>query len=249
MAPSKPPGRPVEASFGHLLAPLPDGSAQAAECFGLRPTERPKENPHAEKHSHVGVGGADHGRRGDPREPAAAPATGGAILPPPTVLRGSPPATAKPVPTCPPGYTVPSGYGCLAPSGEYSESWPGYDYWPDYAYGYPFGGFTGFGRGMGRFHGFAKVTRFEFPPCSSVRRFWRRGRTYGWLWPQVIARRHATLKLPSQSSPNRRGLCTERPFCTKTREPAQKGHIGQVVRGWQGTGRRGLTRVPNSFII
>jgi len=117
----------------------------------------------------VGVGGADHGRRGDPPEPAAAPATGSAILPPPTVLRGSPPGTAKPVPTCPAGYTVPSGYGCLAPSGEYSESWPGYDYWPDYGYGYPFGGFTDFGRGMGRLPMCREIASRDCPLTVALR--------------------------------------------------------------------------------
>ena len=82
-------------------------------------------------------------------DPAASP-------PPPTVLRGSPPATARPVPICPPGYTVSSDYGCIAPSsGDYTEGSPGYDYWPDYGYDYPFGGFPGFGFGAGRFHRFA----------------------------------------------------------------------------------------------
>jgi len=84
----------------------------------------------------------------DPPDPAAS-------LPPPTVLRGSP-AAARPTPICPPGYTLSPDYGCIAPSsGDYSENWPGYDYWPDYGFGYPFGGFSGFGPGAGRFHRFA----------------------------------------------------------------------------------------------
>lgn len=85
----------------------------------------------------------------DPPDSAASP-------PPPTVLRGSPPATARPVPICPPGYTLSPGYGCVAPSGsDYTENSPGYDNWPDYGYGYPFGGFPGSGFGAGRFHRFA----------------------------------------------------------------------------------------------
>ena len=93
-----------------------------------------------------------------PADPPSAPAS----LAPPTVLRGSPLATARPVPICPPGYTLSADYGCVAPSGgDYTEggpsydNWPGYDYWPDYGYGYPFGGFPGFGRDAGRFHRFA----------------------------------------------------------------------------------------------
>ena len=81
----------------------------------------------------------------DPPDPAS--------LAPPTVLRGSPPATVKPVPICPPGYTVTADYGCVATSGgDYTEGWPGYDYWPDYSWGYPFGGFSGFGRGAAHSH-------------------------------------------------------------------------------------------------
>jgi len=84
----------------------------------------------------------------DPLDPTASP-------PPPTVLRGSPPAPVRPVPVCPPGYTLSSDYGCVAPSGnDYTEGAPGYDYWPDYGYDYPFG-FPGFGFGAGRFHRFA----------------------------------------------------------------------------------------------
>ena len=88
-----------------------------------------------------------------PPEAASDPA---ASLPPPTVLRGSPSATARPVPICPPGYTLSPGYGCIGPSGgDYTEGLPGYDYWPDYGYGYPFGGLPGFGFGNSRFHRFA----------------------------------------------------------------------------------------------
>ena len=88
--------------------------------------------------------------------PSADPPSSAASLPSPTVLRGSPPSTARPVPICPPGYTLSPGYGCIGPSSsDYTEGWPGYDYWPDYGYGYPFGGFPGFGFGAGRFHRFA----------------------------------------------------------------------------------------------
>jgi hypothetical protein len=87
--------------------------------------------------------------------PPADPPDAAASLPPPTVLRGSPPSTASAVPICPPGYTLSPdfGSGCVGPSaGGYSEGSPGYDYWPDYGFGYPFGGFPGFGFGAGRFH-------------------------------------------------------------------------------------------------
>ena len=89
-----------------------------------------------------------------PPEAASDPA---ASLPPPTVLRGSSSATARPVPICPPGYTLSPGYGCIGPSGgDYTEGSPGYDYWPDYGFGYPFGGLPGFGFGNSRFHRFAR---------------------------------------------------------------------------------------------
>ena len=90
--------------------------------------------------------------------PPADPPNATASLPPPTVLRGSPLATARSVPICPPRYMLSSDYdyGCVAPSaGDYTESSPGYDYWPDYGYGYPFGGYPGFGFGAGRFDRFA----------------------------------------------------------------------------------------------
>ena len=88
-----------------------------------------------------------------------------AAPPPPTVLRGSPPSTAKSVPGCPPGYTVAPDYSCIAPSiGDYSSGWPGYDYWPDYGWGWGwgYGGFSGFHRshGFARFHGFRHFGHF-----------------------------------------------------------------------------------------
>src|SRR6516162_1002989 len=45
--------------------------------------------------------------------PAADPPDSAGSLPPPTVLRGSPPAAARPVPICPPGYTLSPDYGCV----------------------------------------------------------------------------------------------------------------------------------------
>jgi hypothetical protein len=93
--------------------------------------------------------------------PSANPPDPAASLPPPTVLRGSPPATAIPVPICPPGYTLSPGYGCIGPSGgDYTEDWPNYDYWPDYGYDYPFG-FSGRGFGANRFHRFSGVHGFQ----------------------------------------------------------------------------------------
>ena len=95
--------------------------------------------------------------------PSTDPPSSAASLPPPTVLRGSPPNTARPVLICPPGYTLSPGYGCIGPSSsDYTEGWPGYDYWPDYGYGYPFGGFPGLGFGAGRFHHFAGFPGFGF---------------------------------------------------------------------------------------
>lgn len=96
--------------------------------------------------------------------PSADPPSSEATLPPPTVLRGSPPSTANPVPVCPPGYTLSPDYGsgCVGPSsGDYTEGSPGYDYWPDYGYGDPFGGFPGFGFGAGRFHRFSGLHNFH----------------------------------------------------------------------------------------
>lgn len=81
--------------------------------------------------------------------PSAAPPDPPGSLPPPTVLRGSPPAKVIPVPVCPPGYAVSADYGCVAPTGaDYTEGAPSYDYWPDYGFGYPFG----FGFSTGRVH-------------------------------------------------------------------------------------------------
>jgi len=91
--------------------------------------------------------------------PSAAPSDPATAPPPPTVLRGFPPATVKPVPICPPGYTVTPDYGCVAPgSGDYNESGLGNDYWPDYGFGYPFGGFFGFDRGAAHSH---RLTKFH----------------------------------------------------------------------------------------
>jgi hypothetical protein len=90
--------------------------------------------------------------------PSADPPDAAVSLPPPNVLRGSPPSTASAVPICPPGYTLSPdfGSGCVGPSGGgYSEGSPGYDYWPDYGFGYPFGEFPGFGFGATRGHRFA----------------------------------------------------------------------------------------------
>jgi hypothetical protein len=91
--------------------------------------------------------------------PSADPPSSAAPLPPPTVLRGSPPSAARPVAICPPGYALSPGYGCIGPSSsnynDDAEGWPGNDYWPEFGYGYPFGGFPGFGFGADRFHRFA----------------------------------------------------------------------------------------------
>jgi len=45
MASSKPPGRPVEASFHHLLAPLPDASAQARRTLSVETDRATKGEP------------------------------------------------------------------------------------------------------------------------------------------------------------------------------------------------------------
>jgi hypothetical protein len=94
--------------------------------------------------------------------PPATPSEAIAMLPPPTVLRGRPPAMAKAAPICPPGYTLSPDRGCIpASGGAYTEGspgyeyWPGYDYWPGYGFGYPLAGFTGFRHGASRFHHFA----------------------------------------------------------------------------------------------
>lgn len=96
--------------------------------------------------------------------PQAAPSSAAAELPPPTVLRGSPPAPRKPAQVCPPGSVPAPGAGCVAPtSGDYVEGWPNYDYWPDYYdNGYPGYGYSGSGHRLGRFdrfHGFQSFRR------------------------------------------------------------------------------------------
>ncbi len=83
--------------------------------------------------------------------PSADPPSSAASPQPPTVLRGSPPSTAGPVPICSPGYPVSPGDGCIGQgSSDNNQGWPGYDYWPGYGYGYPLGGFPGFGFGVRR---------------------------------------------------------------------------------------------------
>jgi hypothetical protein len=103
-----------------------------------------------------------------------------AALPPPTVLRGSPPSTARSLPICPPGSTLSTDYGCAAPSGgDYTEGSPGYDYWPDYGYGYPFG-FPGFGFGAGRFQRFSGSHNFRrFAGVHNGRAFHGRAAFHG----------------------------------------------------------------------
>jgi hypothetical protein len=112
--------------------------------------------------------------------PADSPSSA-AALPPPTVLRGSPPSTARSLPICPPGYTLSTDYGCVAPSGgDYTEGSPGYDYWPDYGYGYPFGGFPGFGFGAGHFHRFSGLHNFHrFAGVHNGRAFHGRAAFHG----------------------------------------------------------------------
>jgi hypothetical protein len=91
--------------------------------------------------------------------PPVATSSPAAELPPPTVLRGSPPSAIRPIPIpmCPPGSVPAPGTGCVAPTpGDYAEGWPESDYWPDYWYGYPGYGYSGFGYGRGhvrRLHG------------------------------------------------------------------------------------------------
>jgi hypothetical protein len=93
--------------------------------------------------------------------PPAAPADPAASPPLPTVLRGSPAATAAPAPSCPPGYILSSAYGCIGPNGgDYTEATPSYDYWPDYGFGYPFDGF-GFTTNRNHRFGFHGGRRFH----------------------------------------------------------------------------------------
>jgi len=83
--------------------------------------------------------------------PSADPPSSAASSQPPTVLRGSPPSTAGPVPICSPGYPLSPGDGCIGQgSSDNNQGWPGYDYWPGYGYGYPLDGFPGFGFGARR---------------------------------------------------------------------------------------------------
>jgi len=91
--------------------------------------------------------------------PSADPPSSTAPLPPPTVIRGSPPSAVRPVAICPRGYTLSPGYGCIGLSNnDYSDDavgWPGNGRWPEFSYGDPFSGFPGFGFDAGRFHRFA----------------------------------------------------------------------------------------------
>lgn len=108
-----------------------------------------------------------------PDPPSATQSSAIASPPLPTVLRGSPPPIARPVPVCPPSYTVAPDYGCLPPAaGDYSGGWPEYDYWPSWGWGYGYGWFPGFGgshgftrfphfRGFHGFVGFHGFTRFH----------------------------------------------------------------------------------------
>jgi hypothetical protein len=58
--------------------------------------------------------------------PPTDPTNSAASLPLPTVVRGSPPSTARSVPICPPGYTLSPDYdyGCIGPSGGDRQSVP-----------------------------------------------------------------------------------------------------------------------------
>jgi hypothetical protein len=94
-----------------------------------------------------------------PSEPSSSTV---ATLPPPTVLRGSPPSTTKSVPICPPGSYLASdyGYGCVSPSAAaYPSGSVDYGYWPDYGWGWGwgYGGFSSFRRS----HGFARSRGFR----------------------------------------------------------------------------------------
>jgi len=95
--------------------------------------------------------------------PAEASSDTVAALAPPTVLRGSPPTTARSVPICPPGDTFVLGYGCLAPSADdYPSDWPDYGYWLDYGWGRGYGGFPFVRRSHGfvKFHSFRRFGNF-----------------------------------------------------------------------------------------
>ncbi len=91
--------------------------------------------------------------------PPAASSSPADSLPPPTILRGSPPSVPKPAPICPPGYAPSPDYGCVAQMGsDYGEYWPGDAYWPGYGFGYP-----GFGYRAGRFPRFHGFRSFHGP--------------------------------------------------------------------------------------
>jgi hypothetical protein len=71
--------------------------------------------------THVCIGRTHRGPRGGRFGTVGSPAS----LSSPTVLRGSLPSTARPVPICPPGYTRSPDYRCIGPSdGDYTENWP-----------------------------------------------------------------------------------------------------------------------------
>lgn len=107
--------------------------------------------------------------------PSAASSNTSAAIPPPTVLRGSPPRVAEPepVPICPPGYTFAPGYGCTVPSiADYASGWPNYDYyWPDSGWGDEW--FSGFrrSRGFARFRSPGAFPRFAGFHRSSIHGF------------------------------------------------------------------------------
>src|ERR1700740_728952 len=63
--------------------------------------------------------------------PPAAPPSSAEALPPPTVLRGSPPSAVRPIPfpPCPPGSIPAPDVGCVAPAGsDYAGGWANYAY-------------------------------------------------------------------------------------------------------------------------
>ena len=103
--------------------------------------------------------------------PSEASSSNVAALPPPTVLRGSPPSSANSVPICPPGSYLASdyGYGCVSPSAaEYPSGSLDYGCWPDYGWGWGYGGFPFF-RGS---HGFNNFRGFRhFGHFAGVHRF------------------------------------------------------------------------------
>jgi len=108
--------------------------------------------------------------------PSEALSSAVAALPPPTVLRGSPPSTAKSVPICPPGYTLAPGDGCLPPStGDY-----GYPYsyawnWAGYPWGWGWGAPWGWGSPVGVSVGFGRCWNCGFRGAFFRPRFARFG--------------------------------------------------------------------------